>query len=328
MADKVRIGIIGCGGIAGGHIKRLLDYGAEIPALVDTVEANMDRHVENNPGLSGARKFSDYTEMLRSVELDAVQINTPHVYHFQQIMDSLDAGLHVLTEKPMVCSVDQAHKVIAKSEQAGKVLLISYQRHYQPQFRYIKQQIEGGMIGKVTAIAALQGQNWLKGTANTWRQKMELSCGGQLNDSGSHLLDILLWTTGLAVDQVMSYIDNRGAEVDINSATTIRFTNGAVGTITVIGDCPVWWEDFTVWGENGVIFSRNGQLTIALAGEKPFEPTDLPEGSDPDRNFLDVMAGKGVNQTPPVCGLRGIELCQAAWQSADLGRAVSVSELG
>jgi predicted dehydrogenase len=328
MADTVRIGIIGCGGIARGHIQRLLGYGAQIAALVDTVEANVERYRRDFPRLSGVPVFRDYRDMLGSVELDAVQINTPHAFHYPQIMDSLEAGLHVLTEKPMVCSVRQAKDVIAKAEETGLTVLISYQRHYQPQFRYIKRKIEEGLIGKVTAIAALQGQDWLRGTAGTWRQKMELSCGGQLNDSGSHLLDILLWTTGLSVERVMSFIDNRGSEVDINSGTAIRFTNGALGTITVIGDCPVWWEDFTVWGESGAIFSRNGRMTVALQGKEPFEPADLPGGSDPDRNFLDVLAGRDVNHTPPVCGLRGIELCEAAWRSAELGRPVSVAELG
>jgi predicted dehydrogenase len=66
-----------------------------------------------------------------------VQINTPHTLHFQQIMDSLDAGLHVLTEKPMVCTTRDAHKIIDKANQTGKTLMISYQRHFQPEYRIV-----------------------------------------------------------------------------------------------------------------------------------------------------------------------------------------------
>lgn len=329
MSDQIRFGIIGTGGIAGGHIHRLTNYPeSAVVALVDPKPENIKRHQDNNPKLEGARVYSDYVKMLEDGGLDAVQINTPHTLHFQQIMDSLDAGLHVLTEKPMVCTVAEAHALIEKLEETGKTLLISYQRHYHPEFIYIKQLIESGKLGTITAVAALQGQDWLRGTANSWRQQMSLSGGGQLNDSGSHLLDILLYTTGLAVDEVMAYIDNRGAEVDINSATTIRFTNNAVGTITVIGDCPVWWEDFTVWGTEGAIFYRNGQITISERGKEPYQPTDLPAGSDPDRNFLDVILGRDENKTPAICGLRGIELCEAAWRSAQEGRPVSVASLG
>ncbi len=330
MADKIRFGVVGLGGIAHGHVSRLLQYEeSEIVALVEPVEKNIERYMNDFPQLRGVKIFNDYRDMLNDgVALDAVHINTPHTLHYDQIMDSLDSGLHVLTEKPMVCTVSHAKSLIKKLDETGKVLVISYQRHYQPEFIYIKQQIESGLIGKVTAVAALQGQNWLRGQKGQWRQDPALSGGGQLNDSGSHLLDILLWVTGLAIEQVMAYIDNRGTQVDINSAVAIKFDGGAVGTITVIGDQPGWWEDFTVWGEKGAIFSRNGQLTISLYDGEPYSPSDLPAGSDPDRNFIDVILNGAENKTSAICGLRGIELCEAAWKSAELGRPVSASELG
>ncbi|MEI6916086.1 MAG: Gfo/Idh/MocA family oxidoreductase [Armatimonadota bacterium] len=329
MSDKIRFGIIGCGGIAGGHLHRLSDNPeSEIVALVDTNAASIEKYKERFANLKSARVYSDYKEMLKDGGLDAVQINTPHTLHYDQIMDSLNAGLHVLTEKPLVCNVKHAKEVIAKAEEVGKVVLISYQRHYSPDYVYIKSEIEKGTIGKVTAVAALQGQDWKIGQQGQWRLDPSLSGGGQLNDSGSHLLDILLYTTGLAVESVNSYIDFRGEKVDINSATTLKFTSGAIGTITVIGDQPGWWEDFTVWGTEGAIFARNGKLTFWVRGQEPFEPTDLPAGSDPDQNFIDVIKGRDTNKVPALCGLRGIELCEAAWKSAELGRAVNVSELG
>ena len=329
MADKIRIALIGCGGIARGHVKRLLEIPeAEIVSLVDTDPNCLASYKESFPELKDVPVFSDYRDALGADSLDAVHINTPHTLHFPQIMDSLDRGLHVLTEKPLVCSVKEAKEVIAAAEKAGKVLLISYQRHYAPDYMYIKNEIEKGTIGQVTAVAALQGQDWLRGQKGKWRQDPALSGGGQLNDSGSHLLDIMLWTTGLAIDKVNAYIDNRGADVEINSAVSIQFTSGAIGTITVIGDQPGWWEDYTVWGTEGAIFLRNGKVTFWVRGQEPYEPKDLPAGSNPDQNFIDVVLGRDTNKTPAICGLRGIELCEAAWKSAELGRPVSVSELG
>ncbi len=328
MSDKIRIGIIGCGGIANGHVQRLSQIPeVELVALVDTNAKNLETYKEKY-NLNGIRTYSDYCDMLKDGGLDAVQINTPHTLHYDQIMDSLGKGLHVLTEKPMVCNVKHAKEVIQEAEKTGKVVLISYQRHYSPDYVYIKDQIEKGTIGRVTAVAALQGQDWLRGQQGQWRLDPALSGGGQLNDSGSHLLDIILWTTGLAIEEVNSYIDNRGAQVDINSATSMKFTSGAVGTITVIGDQPGWWEDFTVWGTEGAIFGRNGKLTFWIRGQEPFEPKDLPAGSNPDQNFVDVILGRAENKVPPLCGLRGIELCEAAWKSAELGRPVKASELG
>lgn len=330
MAEKIRIGFIGCGGIMYNHLKRMLEYPeAEVAALTDPVAANIQRHQTTFPALQGVKTFADHRQMLEdgSLKLNAVVIATPHTLHYDQIMDSLDGDLHVLTEKPLVCSVEEAKSVIAKQEVTERVVLVSYQRHYQPPFIYMREQIAKGLIGRVTAVSAFQGQDWLRGTRGAWRQDPALAGGGQLNDSGSHLLDILLWCTGLAVDEVMASIDNRGAQVDINSAITIRFKSGAIGSLAVIGDCPVWWEDFTVIGENGAFFYRNGQLTVSVRGEEPFQPKDLPQGSDPDRNFLDVILGHDKNRSPAVCGLRGIELCEAAWRSAEEKRPVKVSEL-
>ncbi len=254
-----------------------------------------------------------------------MQIASPHTLHFPQIMDSLDAGLHVLTEKPMVCSVAHARQVIAKAEEAGKILCISYQRHFQGAFRYMREAFQKGDIGELVFMSALQGQRWLQGTAGTWRQDPALSGGGQLNDSGSHLLDIILWVAGQGVSEVFAFVDNRGAAVDINSAISVRFVNGAQGTFSVVGDSRCsWWEDITFWAQDATFFYRNGRLYEQLGDQAPVEVTKLPDYSDPDRNFIYGILGKEPIQVPATCGLRVIELTEAAWRSAECGAPVKV----
>ena len=127
---KIRVGFIGCGGNASGHLGRMLGIPeAQVVALCDVDQASLQRAKERNPQAAELPEFTHYQEMLEQVELDAVEISTPHTLHFEQIMAALDKGLHVLTEKPMVCTVDHARQVIAKAEATGKVLMISYQRH-------------------------------------------------------------------------------------------------------------------------------------------------------------------------------------------------------
>jgi len=330
MSDRIRVGMIGVGGIAHGHVQRLLAMPeAEIVALCDTSEASVARLMEAQPKVKDLPVYADYRELLEKEKLDAVQIASPHTAHFPQIMDSLDAGLHVLTEKPMVCTVAHAHSVLNKAEEAGKVLCISYQRHFHGAFRYMRERFATGELGSLTFMAALQGQGWLRGTRGKWRQEPELSGGGQLNDSGSHLLDIILWVTGLGVSEVFAFIDNRGAKVDINSAISVRFENGAEGTFSVVGDsrCP-WWEDITFWAENGTFFYRNGKLFEQIGDAGPQEVTTLANYSNPDQNFIYAILGKEEVQVPPVCGLRVIELTEAAWRSAECGAPVSVERSG
>jgi len=326
---KIRVGIIGVGGISYGHIRNFLaSPDAEIVALVDIDPKRLTTAVEKVPELAGVPTFSDYKDMLKAGGLDAVEISTPHTLHFEMIMNSLDAGLHVLCEKPMVCTTPDAKKVMAKAEETGKVLMISYQRHFQPQYRYIKQLCDSGELGEITYIAALQCQGWKKGVAGTWRQIPELSGGGQLNDSGSHLLDMVLWLSGLTAKSVHAYIDNRETPVDINSAVAVSFTNGAQGTISVVGESTCGWhEDFTIWGTKGTVFYRNGRLTQCSETGEMTEPTDLPPGGNHDQGFCDVILGREKNWVPPICGLRVIELTEAAWKSGEAGVPVVVASL-
>jgi len=327
MGRKVRIGFIGAGGIARAHMKWLADIPeAEVVAFADPSEESMARMIEAHPETAQRPVFADYRDMLDSVEMDAVEIHTPHTQHFGQGLEVLRAGKHLLLEKPMVCTVRHARELIQAGK--GKVFMISYQRHLQGQYVYVRQQIRRGALGEVQYVAALQSQDWYRSQQGQWRQQKSLSGGGQLNDSGSHLVDILLWTTGLTAESVFAYIRNYDTEVDIDSALTLRFTNGAEGTISIVGDSPMWWEEFSVWGNGGVILCRNGRILQRAYGETEMqEVTELPEDSTPDRNFVDAILGRDKVRVPPECGLRVIELTEAAWRSAELGRPVRVEEL-
>jgi predicted dehydrogenase len=326
--DKIRMGFIGCGGNATAHIGRALEMPeTEVSALCDPSQDSLSRVKERYPALAELPTFGDYRQLLDQVALDAVEISTPHTLHFEQIMASLDRGLHVLTEKPMVCTVEHAHAVIEKAEAKGKILMIAYQRHLAPQFRYIRNQIMAGELGQIQFVSALQDQNWYRGTLGTWRQQLSLSGGGQLNDSGSHLLDILLWMTGLEVEEVQAFQQNFDSEVDINSALSLRFRNGALGNISVVGNSPAggMWEDLTIWGSKAAVYLRNGQLTYKTAlSNEAHTPANLPGGTTPDRNFADAVLGRDTVQVPPVCGLRVIELTEAAWESARSGKPARV----
>lgn len=335
-SGPIRVAIIGCGGNMAGHVKRLVEeYGAEatIVALVDTSAASIDRLIERHPAVAAAPRFSSHTDMLRDVQPDAVEISTPHTLHYEQIMAALEAGAHVLTEKPMVCEVGHALNVIRRSRELGKVLLVSYQRHYQPLFRYIKGQIDAGELGDVQYVTGLQNQDWYRGTQGAWRSRLALSGGGQLNDSGSHLLDIILWTTGLAVASVHCFQEDFAGEVDINTAISLRFRNGAMGTLSIIGHAPGgMWEDITIYGSKGSIYYR----TAGVRGEalrfqqrwfdRPEALTEppLPPAADPDRNFIDAIKSGATVESPPIGGLRVIELTEAAWRSARTGQVAEV----
>ncbi len=328
--SQVRIGMIGTGGMAQGHIKKLLENpDVQLAALCDIREEALAKTIERYPALEGVPQFPDFREMLAAGGLDAVHIDTPHTTHFEQIMTSLENGLHVFCEKPMTCEVKQAHEVMQKVEDTGKTFALGYQRHLQPEFLYMRDAIAEGKIGAVQFVQGLQCQGWLKGCAGTWRHDPALSGGGQLNDSGSHLLAVLLFTTGLAVERVAAFIDNLGVAVDINSALSLEFAGGAQGNISVVGNAPTWHEDITIWGEKGIFFVRNGKLEICDEDGKRTTPAieEMPKGGNPDDNFVAAVLGREPVGTPAIWGLRVIELTEAAWKSAASHQIANVTRI-
>lgn len=325
MAAGIKLGLIGTGGFAHTHVSRLREVeGAALSALVDPDAdkiAVLKRHFAE---LADCPAYSNHTDMIENEQLDAVVLASPHHVHCEQIVDGLRAGLHVLTEKPMVGSIEDAQKVMEEEKKAGKLVAIAYQRHAQGEFQFVRKCIESGHAGEVEFVSAFQGQNWMKMTAGTWRQVPEFSLGGQLNDSGSHLIDIILWVTGLQAKKVSAGIRSFDRDVDINSAIAIDFTNGAVGNLSVVGNCPIWWEDITIVCSGWSFFLRQGELTYCTgdSGEVLSLRHTHYGSHSPDQNFVDAILGRAEVLAPSVCGLRTIELTEAAWRSAETGQPV------
>ena len=328
MPRKQRIGFIGAGGIAIGHYHRLhATRKAQVVALNEPSRKSLKRFYEHCEGADALPVYRDYRDMLKSEELDCVVILSPHTVHYEQITASLGKRLHVLTEKPMVCTIRRAKALIGKAKAVDRVLMISYQRHYDPMFRYMREQIAKGALGKIEFVQAIQSQEWLRATKGTWRQKLALSGGGQLNDSGSHLVDIVMWVTGMKVSEVFAKSDNFRTEVDINSTLSMKFENGALGSMSIIGNAPTWHEDHTIVGSKGAFYLRQGgsEMLVQQDAKGKQVKIKLPKyKKDPDSDFIDCVLGKGEPQVPPECGLRTIEVTEAAWKSAASGKPVKV----
>ena len=323
MADKIRVGMIGMGGFMNTHSEALGKIAdVTVVAITDPEARNRANHKARHAHLADAAEYDDYQAMLAKEKLDAVVIASPHTVHFEQVMACLDKRLHVLVEKPMVCQVDHGVRVVKKVRKTGLVLTIGYHRHTDGTYRYVRREIAAGRIGKVQALSAFQCQEWKKATAGKWRQVPDLSGGGQLNDSGSHLVDIVLWMTGLQAEVVSAQIDNCGTQVDINSAVSVRFTNGAVGTLTVIGDAPAWWEDISIVGDEGAFHIRQGEGITQQVGFRDAQmavKADRLGSESVSFDFIRAVKGEGEPVAPAECGLRVIELTEAAWKSAAAG---------
>ncbi len=332
MSETIRVGAIGSGGNARGHMRRLVAMdGVELVAITDPSEEAIKAARKQVTETADLPAFDDHTEMLDEVEMDAVVISTPHTLHYEQIMDSLAADLHVLCEKPMVCTTDHARQVIESWQESGKVMGVSYQRHTMGQFRYCRERIASGELGEVVFVNSLQSQAWYQSQVGrgTWRSKMKWSGGGQLNDSGSHLIDIVLWITDLQPAEVFAYQNTMGSEVDILSAIDVKFDGGALCTFSVVGyqSWPGMFEETTIWLEEGQLAIRGGEVW-EWTDERDYKVVSGPSLGrtwSPDENFIAAIRGEEEVQSTPEDALKVIQLSEAAWASADSGKPVAVA---
>lgn len=282
--------------------------------------------------------YEDYEEMLaeHDDELDAVNIVTPHTLHYEQAMACLERDLHVFLEKPLVTSVDDAADLVQTARTRELTLVVGYQRHYHPVYQQIKDSIESGRLGEIHAANCYMGQDWIRKFTNAWRTNPDLSGGGQLYDSGSHLLDTLLWTTGSVPVSVAALMDNRDHDVDVNSALALHLERDGrpiTASLVVTGDGvqdPATYEGLVIWGTDGRLTYNETGLTIT---ERGGEPTDVPVDDSVDfkellrrklSDFVEAVRGEHPPTVPGSFGLTVVALTEAAYEATETQSVVQV----
>ena len=335
MAQVARVGLIGCGGIAARHVQWLLAREqCRITALCDmsreAIDDKLDMIRKIRPGDS-PRVFEDYTELLACDDVDGVAVLLPHSLHFPVGKAALEAGKHVLVEKPMTTSVAEARDLIEASERAGKVLAIGYQRSYLPEYLYVHNMVRNGELGQVRFMTAHVEQSWFKNVtrpekAGGWKSDPIQAGGGQLVDTGSHTVAALLYVSQMDPVEVFALVDNCGLDVDVNTAMVVRFAQGAQATVTVGGFGHSVTESIRVVGDNASarIFFRTVKEQALEVNGKVIDAKAIIPQSDPDANFVDAMLRKAEVGADGRLGLRVAQLSEAAYRSARENRLVTV----
>ncbi|HZH98624.1 MAG TPA: Gfo/Idh/MocA family oxidoreductase [Fimbriimonadaceae bacterium] len=195
MARKIKVGIIGSGGIA--QSCHMPGY-ASMPDLCEIVavcDVNPEIASKAAEKFGVAKTYADYRELLADGEIDAVSIATPNAYHHQPTIDALKAGKHVLCEKPLAMNGDEAREMCRAAKESGKILQVALQQRFSGPMRFIKQYIDGGHMGDIYYARA---QALRRRGVPAWGVFIdkEKQGGGPLIDIGVHILDMTLFLMG------------------------------------------------------------------------------------------------------------------------------------
>ncbi|WP_227356844.1 Gfo/Idh/MocA family protein [Haladaptatus salinisoli] len=328
--EKLRVGVVG-GGYIGQTVGREFeeDPRSTVVALADVSDAARDEAGEKLYVGKGSR-YEAYDEMLDAEELDAVLIGTPHAFHYEQVTKAFDRGLHVLCDKPLTTDRETARELVERSE-GDQVLMVGYQRHLNQAFVRARERWNGTDLTP-RFISAEITQNWISRFEDTWRTDPDLSGGGNLYDTGSHLIDAVLWTTGLTPTSVqanMKFADD-ARRVDKRAQLTVEFEEGSSASISVYSDAPCVREHVHVWDDEGALYLEGRQWEPRQLTEIEEDSTTVVPFLDNQRHdskaaaFIDAIES---GEEPPATARDAFAvtaLTEAAYESARSGERVSI----
>ncbi len=322
----INFAIIGCGRIAQRHAEHINKFGKLI-AVCDVVKKKSDALAKQYNAIA----YYDAADLLANEKrVDVVSVCSPNGLHAQHSIQALNAGFHVLCEKPMAINVNDCGEMIKVAESVNKRLFAIKQNRFNPPVEAVKKIIDEGRLGKIFSVQL--SCFWNRNAdyyQNSWKGTKELD-GGTLYTQFSHFVDLLYWMIG-DIKEVQAYTENfahKGIiEFEDTGVVILKFQNGAIGTInyTVNSYGKNMEGSLTIFGEKGTV-KIGGQYLNELEYQniEGYKIENLPVGntannygnyqgsmSNHDKvyeNLVDVLTNNAKISTSAFEGLKTVEI--------------------
>ncbi len=348
MARTLKVGVIGVRGIARTHFPGWRESPhTEIAALGDIDQAVL--HAQGD-ALGVTRLYDDPYALIADPDIDIVDVCTPNMYHAPLTIAALDAGKHVICEKPLAPTPDDIRQMIAARDRSGKLLMTAQHFRFEGSARALKAQIEAGQLGDVYHARSWMLRRSGAPTGATFVEKRH-SGGGPCIDIGVHILDLTLWMMGHPKPVTVSGVtqdklrrlpgafSNWGGpipaswDVEEFAAAFVRFDNGATLVLEVawlLNHPKTHGEDMQMWlygVAGGAHWPANVLLKTDNNTRQHFDiQLQNKEGGEPHAlecmAFAEAVASGAPSPVPPEQSLDVITILDALYRSAAEGREV------
>lgn len=336
MAEKIKVGVIGCGKISRvSHIPRFQAMrDTEVVALYDTRRQAAESHREQLA--PKAEVYTDFDSFLAS-GLDAVAVCTPTVFHHDQTIAALQAGCHVLCEKPIAPDLARATRMVGAARRAGKVLQINQSLRYHPIYVAIADAVARGRIGDLIHMRCIRAAAGTPSSPGGWSPgarwfDSKKHGGGVLLDIGIHMADLFQWYGG-PVREIAGQVRSRtqGMTASDSVAAVFRFASRATGTLELFWNLPSGASFLELYGTKGAIRHGFAGSDIELVAPRSkggkietIKPKARNHVRDSFQCFVRAIRGKELSPTSGELGRAALALCDAIERSNDTGRFVRV----
>jgi predicted dehydrogenase len=308
----LRFGMIGFGALGLVHSQRLSAIaGVQVAALSDPSETAMRNVATELKAAQPLPHFTDYREMLASVALDAVCISSPNRLHVEQLLASVECGLHVLCEKPLSLYPAEVTQVVQATQRADRTVAIAYQSRYRHDARILRHALQSGQWGRISSVNIFSSEDWITPNVGTWRHDPARCPGGFFADANGHQLDLLFWVTNMAATDIHATIEQRGTPIPIatwgdarlipqGSSAPADVGNAPLLNFNFVGDARHWHEEITIHTERADFVMRDTHLlwTDGSAPLGPFPKTEMTAEGMPD--LPDTAFAWAIRQQQPV----------------------------
>lgn len=256
---KLKVGVIGCGSIA--RYRHLAEYQAhenvEITAVCDVVQERALEMAEK----FGAAAYTDYQELLKNGEIEAVSICTPNALHAPMSITALQSGKHVLCEKPMATSLAEAEAMIEAEKVNKKKLMIAHNQRFVPSHDKAHELIQAGDLGRIYSFRTAFGhggpEGWSIDGANSWFFDKKQAFIGAMGDLGVHKTDLMRFLLNEEFTEVAAFIETnakQNTDVDDNAVFILKTENGIIGTLAASWSYGAKEDNSTIiYGEKGIL---------------------------------------------------------------------------
>jgi predicted dehydrogenase len=251
----LRIGIVGCG-LIGQKRARALGTGGRLVACADI---DVGR-AENLAKGFGAKVFGDWRDLVCLLEVDVVVIATLHDSLAAITLAAVEAGKHVLVEKPAARSAKELEPVIAAAEKKGVKVRVGFNHRYHRSLRKAKEIFDSGALGELMFIRGRYGHGGRIGYDKEWRAKPELSGGGELIDQGPHLIDLSRWFLG-DFSEVQGFAHTYYWDMPVDDNGFMLLKTEKKQTAFLHASCTEWKNLFSM-----EIYGRDGKLDLSGLG--------------------------------------------------------------
>jgi UDP-N-acetylglucosamine 3-dehydrogenase len=338
--SKLRVAVIGCGAIA--QRRHIPEYAEnEHVELVAFSDPNSER-AEEMAKRYGGKAFKDHDELLKEIKPDAVSVCTPNVTHAPISIAAAKAGAHVLVEKPMATSDEEAEQMIQAAKEAGVILMVGHNQRFMPPHVKAKEILQSGKLGKVISFRTSFGhpgpEGWSLDGRDSWFFRKEEAAMGAMGDLGVHKADLIRWLLDDEVEQVAGFIgtlDKKDTDVDDNAICILRMKSGAIGSLVASWTYYRGEDNSTVfWCENGVmkigtdlrdqviVELRDGSVERYQVGEIATNEKQTKSGVIDA--FVDSILNGTASPVPGEEGRKSLRVVLAMFESQQSGKIVTV----